>query len=133
VSECAVLAHAIRVAAHIDDVAVMHQTIDQGRSQADLAERVGLHYGHVGRYERGQSRPSADAAQKLADALGVTTEFLIEGTGEETTARERFTDRELLKQFQEVEQLPERDKQVVKTLLEAFLLKQQIQSLAAAR
>lgn len=105
---------------------------EQDLSQAELAGRVGLHYGHVGRYERGQSRPGADTAQKLADALGVTTEFLIEGTGEHE-ARERFTDRELLKQFQEVEQLPEKEKQVVKTLLEAFLLKQQIQSLAAAR
>ena len=91
-----------------------------------------MHYGHVGRYERGQSRPSANAAQKLADALGMTPEFLLEGTGEDA-ARERFMDRELLKQFQEVEQLPEKEKQVVKSLLEAFLLKQQIQSLAAAR
>lgn len=80
---------------------------------------TGLYYGYIGRYERGQSRPSAVAAQKLADALGVTTEFLIEGSRDEA-AKTRFSDCELLRQFQEVQQLGDDDKQVIKTLLEAL-------------
>jgi len=40
-------------------------------------------------------------------------------------------DRELLRQFQEVETLPDDDKAVVKKLLDAFLTKKQIQKLAA--
>jgi len=43
--------------------------------------------------------------------------------------RGEFADRELLKQFREVEQLPEADKQVVKILFDAFLTKRQIQAL----
>ena len=43
--------------------------------------------------------------------------------------RGKFADRELLKQFRGVEQLPEADKQVVKILLDAFLIKRQIQAL----
>lgn len=38
--------------------------------------------------------------------------------------------RELLKQFQEVERLPDEDKNVVKKLLDAFLTKKQLQELA---
>lgn len=39
-------------------------------------------------------------------------------------------DRELLRQFQEAEHLPEEDKTVVKKLLDAFLTKKHLQSLA---
>lgn len=98
-------------------------------SQTELGELVDLHYTHIGRYERGASRPSADAARRLADALGVSTDYLMEGATEEA-ARARFEDRELLRQFQEVESLPDDDKLVVKKLLDAFLTKKQIQRLA---
>ncbi|MFP1757134.1 hypothetical protein [Lonsdalea quercina] len=45
-------------------------------------------------------------------------------------AKARFEDRELLRQFQEVEQLPDEDKEVIKKLLDAFLTKKQLQALA---
>ena len=57
---------------------------------------------------------------------------VLSRTQEERTeaAKARFEDRELLKQFQEVEQLPDEDKNVVKKLLDAFLTKKQLQALA---
>jgi transcriptional regulator with XRE-family HTH domain len=99
-------------------------------SQADLGKLVGVHYSHVGRYERGISRPAADTLKRMADALGVSGDYLIEGSTEEA-AKARFEDRELLCQFQEVEKLADEDKMVVKKLIDAFLTKKQIQSLAA--
>lgn len=45
-------------------------------------------------------------------------------------AKARFENRELLRQFQEVEHLPEEDKIVVKKLLDPFLTKKLPQSLA---
>jgi hypothetical protein len=66
---------------------------------------------------------------RLADALGVTSDYLLDGATHEA-AKARFEDRELLKQFQEVEQLPDEDKNVVKKLLDAFLTKKQLQALA---
>lgn len=86
----------------------------------ELGELVSLHYTHIGRYERGLSRPTANA-------LGVSGDYLMEGATEEA-AKARFEDRELLRQFQEVETLPDDDKAVVKKLLDAFLTKKQIQS-----
>jgi transcriptional regulator with XRE-family HTH domain len=99
-------------------------------SQTELGKLVDLHYTHIGRYERGASRPSADAVRRLADALGVSSDYLMEGDTEEA-AKARFEDRELLRQFQEVETLPDDDKVVVKKLLAAFLTKKQIQKLVA--
>lgn len=102
----------------------------RGLSQTELGKLVDLHYTHIGRYERGTSRPSADAARRLAEALGISTEYLMVGATEEA-ARARFEDRELLRQFQEVETLPDEDQVVVKKLLDAFLTKKHIQKLAA--
>ena len=97
-------------------------------TQTELGQLTGLHYNHIGRYERGGSRPTADALQKMADALGVSGDYLLNGVTEEA-AKARFEDRELLRQFQEVEALPEEDKQVIKKLVEAFLVKRQVQHL----
>lgn len=102
----------------------------KGLSQTELGERVEIHYTHIGRYERGVSRPAADTLKRLADALGVSGDYLLEGAVEEA-ARARFADRELLQQFQEIEKLPDEDKVVVKRFLDAFLTKKQLQELAA--
>ena len=97
-------------------------------SQTELGQLAGLHYTHIGRFERGTSRPGSDTLKRVADALGVSGDYLLEGAAEEA-AKARFEDRELLKQFQEVERLPAEDKHVVKTLLDAFLTKKQLQIL----
>lgn len=68
--------------------------------------------------------------KRLADALGVSGDYLLEGATDEA-AKARFEDRELLRRFQEVQELPERDKEIVKELLDAFLTKRHVQQLAA--
>jgi transcriptional regulator with XRE-family HTH domain len=98
-------------------------------SQTELGKIVDVHYSHIGRYERGISRPAADTLKRMADALGVSSDYLIEGTTADA-AKAKFEDRELLLQFQEVEKLEEEDKQVVKKLIDAFLTKKHIQELA---
>lgn len=98
-------------------------------SQTELGQLAGLHYTHIGRFERGSSRPGGDTLKRVADALGVTSDYLLDGAVGEV-AKARFEDRELLKQFQEVEQLSDEDKFVVKKLLDAFLIKKQLQALA---
>lgn len=99
-------------------------------SQAELGKLVGLHATHIARYEGGVSRPAADSLKRLADALGVSGDYLIDGSTE-AAIQAKFEDRELLWQFQEVEKLPESDKLVIKTLLDAFLAKRQIQALVS--
>jgi transcriptional regulator with XRE-family HTH domain len=99
-------------------------------SQAELASQAGMHVNHLGRYERGESQPSADALKRLADALGTSTDFLIEGATD-AAAKGRFEDRELLRRFQEVEQLAPEDKQLVAQFLDALLFKRKVEGLSA--
>lgn len=98
-------------------------------TQADLAALVGLTYIQIGRYEIGKSVPSSDVLQKLAPALDTTSDYLINGSHDEAVAAQ-LTDRELLKQFKEVEMLSPEDKHLVKTFIDAFITKRHIQELA---
>jgi transcriptional regulator with XRE-family HTH domain len=100
-------------------------------SQAELGKIVGIHYTHIGRYERGLSKPNSETVKRLAEALGVTTDYLIEGETDEV-AKARLEDRELLNQFREIEKLPENDKSVVKIFLDAFISRKKIQELIKA-
>ena len=97
-------------------------------SQSELGGMACIHYTHIGRYERGASLPTAGALQRLAEALGVSGDYLMEGSTEEV-ARLRFKDRQLLVKFQEVEKLPDDDKELVLRFLEAFILKCHLQGL----
>jgi len=97
-------------------------------SQTELGQRADLHYTHIGRYERGEARPTADALKRLADALDVTGDYLLEGSTTDA-ARARFEDRDLMLQFQQVEKLPAEDKELVKKVVEAFLIKRKLQDL----
>jgi transcriptional regulator with XRE-family HTH domain len=102
----------------------------RGFLQAELAEKVGLHQNQIGRYERGSSRPSGEALKRLADVLGVSTDYLIDGSTEDA-AKADFEDRELLRMFKEVERFGDQDKEVVKALIDAFIKKQRLLALAA--
>ncbi len=88
-------------------------------TQAEPGKLVGAYCTHIGRYERGISRPATETLKRLANVFGVSGDYLIEGTTTEA-AKAIFEDRELLCQFQEVEKLPDEDKMVVKKLIEAF-------------
>lgn len=98
-------------------------------TQSDLAKAVGLTYIQIGRYETAKSAPSSDVLNKLADTLGTTTDFLMNGSDDDVVSAQ-LTDKELLNQFKEVEKLNQEDKHLVKTFIDAFLTKRHIQKLA---
>jgi transcriptional regulator with XRE-family HTH domain len=115
----------------LDDFAARLRALRKQKnlSQTEMGQLAGLHYTHIGRFERGIAMPGSDTLKRLSDALGVTSDYLLEGSTNEA-AKAKFEDRELLQQFQEVEQLPEEDKHVIKKLLDAFLTKKHLQALA---
>ncbi len=98
-------------------------------SQEDLGKMAGLHYTHIGRYERGLSRPSSANLQAIAEALGVSSDYLMSGSTEEF-AKARFEDQDLLTMFRAVETFPEEDKQTVKNLIDAFIVKRRLREMA---
>ncbi len=98
-------------------------------TQTDLANRVGLSYIQVGRYETQKSKPSSEILQKLAAALETTTDYLMNGGSDEVVSAQ-LTDKELLSQFKEVEKLNKEDKYLIKTFIDAFITKRKVQNLA---
>jgi transcriptional regulator with XRE-family HTH domain len=103
---------------------------DKGLSQTELGSLAGIHYTQIGRYENKGAQPSADVLSKLANALGVSSDYLNNGSTDEL-AENTLNDKELLNQFKAIEKMTDNDKSVVKTLIDAFITKKKIQQLAS--
>jgi transcriptional regulator with XRE-family HTH domain len=97
-------------------------------SQSELADKAGVSYAQIGRYETKGSQPPANTLKKIADALGVSPDFLIYGASDEK-AKAKLSDADLINQFKAIEDLDEEDRNVVKKLIDAFITKKQLQKM----
>ncbi len=59
---------------------------DKGLSQSELAERAGFQPSAISHFETGTRAPSFDNLRKLADALGVSIDYLLGRQAESTAA-----------------------------------------------
>ena len=98
-----------------------------GLSKGDLAGKVGMHYSQIGRYERGEASPSSDVLKRLANELGTSTDYLMNGTRSDM-AQEKIKDKKLMNLFNRIGELDNKSKEVVVTLIEAFLFQQETKS-----
>ena len=94
-------------------------------SQEELSKKIEIHSVQFSRYERGQSVPSIEVVQKIADALEVSIDELVNGTSD-NNAEKNINDRELLSMFKKVQLLNDKQKDTVKEFLSAFLFKTDI-------
>ena len=79
-------------------------------SQEELAKRLGAHAPIIGRYERGEVKPSIEVAAKIAEILGVSLDYL-------TGLSEQLIDKDILDQVNELQALKQEDQQhILKTL-----------------
>ena len=86
---------------------------------------MGVHHSQVGRYEKGEASPSAEVLKKMANALDVSTDFLMNGTTADLAA-ESITDKTLINQFNRITELSEENKIIVSKLIDAFLFHQEM-------
>lgn len=91
-------------------------------SQSELAKMVGTIAVTIGRYERGEIKPSIDIASKIADALDVSLDYLVGSTDE-------VLEKSLVQKISDIQKLPEDKKNVVMTLIDAFLKQTKLQSI----
>ena len=100
-------------------------------TQAELAERLGIHQKQVSAYERGVNLPSTEILIKLADIFDVTLDYLaFESKGR--PAKLNIQDRELLRRFEMVDTLSEKEKSLAKEILDLVILKHRFQELAGS-
>lgn len=101
-------------------------------SQTQLAQKMGIHQKQVSAYERGRNVPSTEVLIKLADIFDVSLDYLaFEAEGQ--SAKVNIKDRELLRRFEEIDKLNDKDKGTIKEILDTFILKNRFQSLAAPK
>jgi len=98
-------------------------------SQTQLAGKMGIHQKQVSAYERGRNVPSTDVLIKLANIFDVTLDYLaFEAEGK--PVKVDIKDKELLRKFEQIDSLTDRDKGIIKEILDTFILKNKFQSLA---
>ena len=88
---------------------------DKGWSQTDLSKQCGVSREMVGKYERGEAVPSIEAAKKIADAFGVSLDYLV-GEGVNT-----HFDKKTLQRIQELELLEEDKKKTLFDLMDTYI------------
>ena len=96
-------------------------------SQSKLCKLIGIHVTNISRYERGENKPTTEVLTKIANALDVTTDYLMDGSIDDK-AKDAISDKELLSMFQRMVLLSNDKKTIMKEVIEAFLMKVDLQS-----
>ena len=93
--------------------------------QADLGKMVGTSGDIIGKYERGENVPSIDVASKIADALGVTLDYLVKDGEYEQI------DKDTLRRLKEIQKLDPENKSHVFATIDAFIKAAKLKNIAA--
>ncbi len=86
-------------------------------SQNELAKLIEAHHSIIGKYERDEVKPSIDVVVKIANSLQTTVGYLL-GETEDNNA---LQDPLMLKRLNEINNLPNREKEALLLTLDAFL------------
>jgi transcriptional regulator with XRE-family HTH domain len=86
-------------------------------SQKELAEAFVTSHTTIGKYERDEMIPSIDAAKKLANILNTSVGYLLG----ENAQGDLFKDPIMLKRFQDIATLPEKDRECLLTTVDHFI------------
>lgn len=92
--------------------------------QADLGKLVGTSGDIIGKYERGENIPSIDVASKIADALGVTIDYLVKDGEYEQI------DKETLTRLKEIQKLDDETKGHIFATIDAFIKSVKIKNIS---
>jgi transcriptional regulator with XRE-family HTH domain len=92
-------------------------------TQGDLGKAVGTSGDIIGKYERDEIKPSIDTAAKVADALGVTLDYLVKD------GQYQNIDQEALNRLKLIEKLPKEERSHLFATMDAFFAKNKLQAL----
>jgi len=90
-------------------------------TQDDLAAALNTKAPVIGRYERDEMKPSIEAATKLAQLLEVSLDWLVGTTDAEL-------DTVTINRIQDINKLPQKDKELVFEFLDSFISNRKIKS-----
>ena len=85
-------------------------------SQVELANITGISRDAISKYERGDVLPSVEYAKRIADALGVSLDYLV--SDEET---EELLNTEAVKRIRAIQKLPDNEQDKLLSVLDAYI------------
>jgi transcriptional regulator with XRE-family HTH domain len=101
---------------------------NKGLGQKQLAEIVGINTTHLSRLETGRYLPSIEVLKKLADALHVTTDYLLSDTDNEAEEI-KIQDQSFINKIKLLDSLDEKEKETVINVIDAMLTKRKMLNL----
>jgi len=96
-------------------------------TQKELGQRLGIRFEQLNKYESGLNSPPVEMLVKLADALETSVDYLLTGTGTDST----LANARLFRRFQALEHLGEEDQLTVIRVIDAMLAQQRVASAMA--
>jgi transcriptional regulator with XRE-family HTH domain len=100
---------------------------ENGFTQQELAKKINISHPQIVRYENKGVQPPADVLARIADIFDVSIDYLVNGD-KSNRAEQTLKDAELIKQFKQLDQLPDDEKnsilKVVNALIRDFKTKQ---------
>ena len=95
-----------------------HQSLAPAKER--LAKRVQISHPQIVRYETKRVQPPADVLARIADVFDVSIDYLVNGDKAER-AQQTIKDAELIKNFKQLDQLPEEEKKSILKVLNALI------------
>lgn len=103
---------------------------EKGLSQAELGKLAGVHAKLIGKYENEQVVPNAQTLRGLASGLEVSADYLLYD-GVPRQGRVDLKDLDLYERFREAERFDEADREALKRVLDAMIVKKKIEAAVA--
>jgi len=100
---------------------------EKGLSQQGLEQLSGVHCKTLSKYENGRVQPTADTLRKIAKALQVTSDYLIFDNAPKNGIS-TLNDLELFERFKEVEMMSPENRDMIKNMIDALLIKSKVES-----
>jgi len=89
-------------------------------TQAQLADKVGISHTQMARYEIKEVQPPADVLNRLAGLFDVSIDYLVNGNKSDKV-EQTLKDAELIKQFKQLDKLPEEEKKSILKVVSALI------------
>ncbi len=100
---------------------------EKGLSQLALEQLSGVHCKLLSKYENGRVQPTADTLRKIAQALEVTSDYLIFDNAP-ADGISQLKDLDLFERFKEVESMSVENRNMIKHMIDALLIKSKVES-----
>jgi len=103
---------------------------ERGWTQQQVAERVKLSVGQIKKYEKGHSAPTLHILARIATVFGVSADVFVFDEGKGVAGRK--LESELLERFEQVSQLPDRERDAVLVLIDSVIAKNMLRKVIGA-